>query len=766
MSPQTITRPLVIEEFTGINRDNWPVTGGIPFGEGELWSLDAMRMLDTDGQEVATQVWELCRWQDGSIRWAGVHLEPSVQRQSRHELTLEFGEGVARTEPDPGIAIELDEDEIRVETNALGLCIERAPLRLTGARKDGVTLIEPGEGDGLWVADSEGARYWARVEEVETEIQGPLYAVMRLTGKHVDVAGTPGLEVRATEGRTFMDFMLRVHVFAHAPWVQLDYTFINREDVPDVELGEIVFQASLPPGASQTALCGAYESLYESPEGLMTDLALPVNLTGIYPNAETYTAAGESTGFSAHGWADLSGPDGGVTIAIRDYAENYPKRTVAADRRLQMHFWPGQAGVLKFHQGMAKTHMMMLYLHPGSGKEAEASQIAHGFNERLVFTPQPWYRDTMVFGEVFPFLPGKYPNIERRLRDEFIGWEDCNRALGMLDWGDFPQFGMEGRERFMGNNEHDFMHAVLLQWMRTGERKLLRALDASIYHTLDIDTVHHNTENPDEVGGVRTHADGHWNYGGRHYVSTSHMWAEGLAEYACLFADRRALEGARGICDYIVRLDEKGFRWPGGERTSGWACISLIPTYEATGDQRYLDTARRIIHSSMDQQNEDGSYYTHQLGFHDSKCPMQMTIYATGITYYLRCVEDEEAARCLLRILDWRIQDGCFPDGTNLYVDHWDYRRSRSGGDLREPLGCAYALTGDDKYIRFGMVDHERCFAGFGSQMLNAWAWGINHRLDHICTIMGHAIALDWRGNFRFMYWADKAGLLEDLKSV
>ncbi|MEW6754579.1 MAG: hypothetical protein AB1505_26890 [Candidatus Latescibacterota bacterium] len=747
-------RPLVVEEPTGIHRACWPVTGGIPFARGEMADLGALRLLTSSGQEVPIQVWELCRWDDGSLRWVAAHAELTVERQSRLELSLEFGPGVQRVEPVPAVHLEERGDGLRLRTAALTLGVARRPLRLSGALADGPTLIEPQAGDGFWITDPAGRCYRAAVESVEVEIQGPLYALLRLHGKHV-----------AQDGASLFDFTVRLHAFAHAPYVQLDYTFLNCQDELDTEVSEIAFQATLSPGARGTGLCGAYRALCEQAEGVVIHLGVPQHLTGIYPNGQVLRPTGEPLGVTAHGWADLSGPAGGVTLALRDYAENFPKRTVAADGRVQVHFWPAQAGPLRFHQGMAKTHRMMLYLHPDSGRQARASEMAHGFNERLVFAPQPWYLETMVCGEVFPYKPAQYPNMERRMRDEFIGWEDGNRALGMIDWGDFPQHGMEGRERFMANNEHDFMHVVLLQWMRTGERKLLRALDAAVYHTLDIDQVHHCNADPWQVGGVRTHADGHWSYGGRQYTSCSHMWAEGLAEYSCLFADRRAREGAEGICNVICGMVDRGARFLGGEREAGWACISLVPTYEVTGDGRYLRAARRIIHGSMGQQKADGSF-DFPLGFADTYCPYLMTQYAAGLRHYLRVAQDEAVERCFLRLCDWLVEHSTFPDGAAMYWSHWDYRRSRSGGDMRGPLGYAWALTGDGRYLEHGMRDHERCFAGYASEMLNVWAWGINHVTDHVATLMGHTIAMHWQGNFRFCYWADKAGVLCDLRSV
>ncbi len=216
MRGQVVTRPLQIQEPTGIDRRDWPVTGGIPFGQGELHSLDHMCIVDEQGRPLPAQVWELCRWPDGSIRWAGVHLPVSVPRQQCRELQLQFGDSVTGSQPAAAVHVDICEDEINIETETLELSIRKTPLQFSGRLRGGPPLIEPATRDGFWITDTSNKRYWAAVEAVEVEVNGPLYVLLRLTGTHV-----------AADGTTLFDFMLRLHLFALAPWIEADYTFIS-----------------------------------------------------------------------------------------------------------------------------------------------------------------------------------------------------------------------------------------------------------------------------------------------------------------------------------------------------------------------------------------------------------------------------------------------------------------------------------------------------------------------------------------------------------
>jgi len=126
-------------------------------------------------------------------------------------------------------------------------------------------------------------------------------------------------------------------------------------------------------------------------------------------------------------------------------------------------------------------------------------------------------------------------------------------------------------------------------------------------------------------------------------------------------------------------------------------------------------------------------------------------------------VQDEKIKKAFLKFCDWRVKGSVMPDGSVYYVEAWDYYRSRYGGDLREPLGFAYFLTGDAKYIEHGMEGHESCFTGSGKDLLQGWAWHFNPQTGELIKTFGHVLAYNWRGNLRFMYWAHKSGKLRDL---
>ena len=73
---------LKVENPTTYARRGWPVTSGIPFPQGELISVDNIRILDGQGLEIPSQIGELAMWQDGSIKWVLVDFQADVEAEA------------------------------------------------------------------------------------------------------------------------------------------------------------------------------------------------------------------------------------------------------------------------------------------------------------------------------------------------------------------------------------------------------------------------------------------------------------------------------------------------------------------------------------------------------------------------------------------------------------------------------------------------------------------------------------------------------------
>ena len=113
---------LTVEEPSGVSRQQWPVSSGIPLAQGALRDERAAALFDAAGKEMPLQSESLARWPDGSIRWLLLDFQIDLAAREKKTLTLRYGPEVRRT------AVE---NPVRVTKQADGkVVIEPGPVRL------------------------------------------------------------------------------------------------------------------------------------------------------------------------------------------------------------------------------------------------------------------------------------------------------------------------------------------------------------------------------------------------------------------------------------------------------------------------------------------------------------------------------------------------------------------------------------------------------------------------------------------------------------
>jgi hypothetical protein len=228
------------------------------------------------------------------------------------------------------------------------------------------------------------------------------------------------------------------------------------------------------------------------------------------------------------------------------------------------------------------------------------------------------------------------------------------------------------------------------------------------------------------------------------------MWTEGLLDYYYLSGHPRALEIARGIGDCLLRMLEQGWAKPPYKviwhsvRDSGWPLIALTALYEATLEQKWLDGCKTIVDALLASQ-QDVLDWGLQLGWHRSLAPMHLGIVMTGLSRYHQITGDERVGQSICRAARTLLEKCTYPDGALFYVDNPGWRWNYYSGVAYEPLGYAWKLSGDIRFLKLGWIPHRRCLTNIG-----------------LSQMTGTALADWWRGNLRYLYWADKAGILTD----
>ncbi len=727
---------LTIEEPTGVRRENWPVRRGVPFPKAALNSPDHLRLIGPGGDEHPCEVEEAARWPDGSVKWALLDFPVTIAPQATAVYHLEYGEGVVRAPLTSALGVRESATAIHVHTGPLSFTVNRESFALLKqAELHGRPLLQS---QRLWLTDGEGTAYdlsLSPAREVVVEEQTSRRIVIRGRGRHA-----------SGDGRTFLDYLVRLYAWADLPWVQIEYTFINTEDSEHVDIGEIALETRLALAGNATGMCGSGRKAYVSEEPFLFHHDSLLERYGVFAGSSIHGEDGEKVeGVGmyeqqiARGWLDVSDGQAGVCVALRDFLTMYPKEASWQRGSITFSIWPARAGALRLHQGMARTHTFLLFFHEGDGQQARAGELAAAFGEPLLPHNGPWYLESGAFGRVFPFSPECFPRLERRLRDQATQARDA-LSLGMLDYGDFVNPGTGSQGGFSTNNEPDGLHGFILQHLRSGERIPWQLAEAIAWHVADVDVVHHTTRSDLELGGQRIHGHHHLQYDAEGYphVSTvpSHMWTEGLLEYHYLTGHPRMRETAIGIGECFLKMVEAGWCRPPyhsnwhSVRDSGWPLIGMSAVYEATGDCRYRHAMHQIFQALRQAQGEDGGWPI-ELLYHTGFCPFQIAVCLTGLARYHEVSASDEVRQLFLKGMEFLAGDAMrFPDGAWTYVTTPDYRMTYRSASPLEPFGYAYHLTGDQRLLE---------------QALRGWTG-----------------ELDLRASPRFLWAAHAAGLLVD----
>jgi len=709
----------------------------VPFPRGAIDTPDCVRLLGPGGGEHPCEIEAIARWSDGSVKWILLNFPVTIEAQATATYHLEYGPGVMRAPLTSGLEVRESPAAIHVQTGPISFSVNREPFSLLEqVQLHGRPLLQSQQ---LRVTDAGGTTYdlsGSIPREVVVEEQTSRRTVIRARGKHA-----------SSDGRTFLDYLVRVYAWADLPWAQIEYTFINTEDTESVDIGEISLDTMLSVEASRAGSCGSGRKTYTSGEPFSFHHDSLLERYGVFAGSSIYGDDGEKVeGVGmyeqqiARGWLDVSDGQGGVCVSLRDFLAMYPKEACWRGDHITFSIWPERAEPLRLHQGMARTHTFMVYFHEGDGQQARAGELAAAFGEPLLPRNGPWYLESGVFGRVFPFSPDRFPGLERRLRDQVTQARN-SLSLGMLDYGDFVNPGTGSQGGFSTNNEPDRLHGFILQHLRSGERIPWQLAQAIAWHVADVDVVHHTTRSDLELGGQRIHGHDHLQYDAEGYpqVSTvpSHMWTEGLLEYHYLTGHPHIREVAVGIGECFLKMVQEGWCRPPyhsnwhSVRDSGWPLIGMSAVFEATGDTRYSRAMDGIFEALSRAQHEEGGWPI-ELLYHTGFCPFQIAVCLTGLARYHEVCGGDKSREVFLAGMEFLAGDAMrFPDGAWTYVTTPDYRMTYGSASPLEPFGYAYHLTGDPRFLK---------------QALRGWSG-----------------ELDLRASPRFLWAAQAAGLLDDL---
>jgi len=509
-----VTVPIVIDDPAGLT-EAWPLTCGVPFPQGKLRDASRLHLEDGKGRRVPCQIDITATWLDGSVRWALV----SFQGDPSESYVLREGRSASRTEE--GIVVKETDGRMTISTGRAEFVIDSRDALITQASAFGKTLLQDG-GRGAYVIDNRGrtARLGGEHSEMATRfcVRGAMWTVVRKEGWYV----VEGRAERIARGIVWM------HFYGNCPYVKIVHRLVLTEDTNEVWFKDVGIDFPLSVAGEVTATFDTSKALDD--DATVVPLAQGQTawmLQDDFPHftsrsshfalvhkagtAEREIVSGEACG----DWCDLSGPKGGCTIVLREFAEQFPKELTATTQGVTAHLWAGRCGrELDFRtktlveeywgewakyadvgvegvltipsnaRASAKTHTLWLLPH---AERASVAKRAHAAAERILAIADPtWVCNSGTMGP--PMLP---KDVKRFPKEEAFISEFFDRTVlvpqmgfpltGYIAWGSNPctRIGKDQETgkyfavwwRISGLVDYHIRRNTWTLYARSGERK-------------------------------------------------------------------------------------------------------------------------------------------------------------------------------------------------------------------------------------------------------------------------------------------------------
>lgn len=668
----------------------------------------------------------------------------------------------------------------------------------------GETVVAPGTSFGPAMIDPFGGLYLGAIDpgaKATLEEVGPLRVVLKVEGAHQPIG--PG-----TIGRDYLRFTTRYYFCARSPAVRVEHTLENNyltNPLGAMRIGRYVLHTKLLP-------MGNLSVRYGRDEGMGSTTPLTLGLSAPYearfyqdssggPNwsqpgtsfpgwrlhatlpsnilSETYPAAPTlASGARAAGWMDATSGSRGLFVSLRYPWQNHPYafRTFY-EGSLGIDLLPAEyAGNHWLDDGQKKTWDLLFVPH---GADFDAATMSKRHQKPLRAVPPVLYTsNTLAWGDLGSLRVPKIPkqsmisrgNLELQI---FYNTLDVKGSFG---WSNFGEYTWAKSTHATGSPRNRltwfdrFMTCGGDAWFERAEIFALHSMALRTYH-LDgfVATEHPNAilgegmpgwPGTDMLGrdsipaslspykqGIPVGGSG-WNgYDGEH------MMVDDLYEYYLVTGSKDALLA-------LERIGEGMLSWKHtidsnkpipSSRFIGWVLRAQIKIWQATGDERLLAQAAKLVaiaekYRGKTPSDETGIVYhylarsIYSLGSHnmveDYDCPWQIGVGLYGFALYYNETHDPLALSISKQIGEYVAQYGTNglvpveaiecddhnvvnPKPTNDGVNQW----------LSSSLAMSYAAGADPSLA----VIAEKIFDDNKTGFLNA---GDNYHWFHTSGIM------------------------------
>ncbi len=593
----------------------WPLSVGVPFPAGALFSSDKVQLRDSAGNEIPIQKEVIARWsKKGSIQWLRLHFIAPLQT-SESSYFLHYGKESAKVSVSDGVMVKETDESVVLANGFVQLLFSKNPtvgmfeVRVDHAGNGQFSAednwFSPNGMAGPYMVDQNDVRYYGSLDNervLTVEDQGPIHACVSMSGWHI-----------AETGERLGRYILRFRVYRGLPQVQVSYTFIvtacsNEQILSDSRDSKVVQYRDIGlqvPFAANRVLFGTPQITVAEPgkDGAYLLQADDRNFQA-YADGKLLQDGGK-----AEGWMSALEHGRGLALAVRDFWQQYPKELEVTDNSLIMHAWPAhgreaiytgeklnirnayrnwfvhEGRLLDFKvpeevlelvkvdsekynyphakltnaMGLAKTHELLLIFHENNWRAANIAEQCRIFQETPAVSCDPeWVCNTRVFGRIHPKDTEKFPVIEQAISEtvrQIARSQKLDADYGMFNFGDSHHNWNFPERRW---SLHRIWHNTHHGWNRWPWLLYARSADKRI-----LDYARRNMRHVADID--------HCHYSEPEFERLGYPLGKEVG----------------GMCDY------KGFvHWASGARFGyNSAADALLWHYYVTGAQRSLTTA-------------------------------------------------------------------------------------------------------------------------------------------------------------------------------
>ncbi len=701
---------LTLDCPTGLPEDGYPVTWGIPFGEGKVFDAAHVSLTDADGNPVPLQTQVLHKWPDGSIHWLLLDFE-ARQSNANRPYTVSYGTSVAAISPAGGLLVEESDEAITVDSGALSFVVPKKgqvlakDFTLAGEDKPlGQELTGEVVARDGWKHD----KFVATTAKATVETAGPQRVTILCYGRLTDDGG-----------KTFGRFTCRICAYRGKPYVRIFYRIFNDTDVP----AQLVEQFLL---RLHTSLTDGEAVLGD--QRLQTTAAETGRLVVRQHKCDAYEIfegndARRSRGEHWEGPITLQTTEHGVSGQVRHFAQLYPKR-----------MWAGYGGQVVFDlftrtieyeqyvmtRGEARRHELLLYFHKGTADQPAIQATFRTFERPPVMISPEWYARQQAFGRGAPLTTETFPELYKYMVARVNPSLACSVPIGLRNWPDHYSDSIYSAYRGTWHNmyqETDYGSYILA--LLAGQRKWFDYVEAYQRHFMDIDVCHYHPD-PEWIGASYGIAPYHT--GSQPYPLNAPLAGLFILHY--LTGDPDARETAVGIADWLYKT-HTGVG-AGSGRAVGWPLRSAVIAYENTYDKKHLRTAAQLAEWALKRMRPRRQFFSEPPATWNYRggIPGMNSILAAGLMHYWRATGDERVGQAVANICYDMAYDWMSPTepGVILSCDPLQHVYL-FGYALQDvlPLFWGYELTGDETFLVKGaqmmqasILAPERKGAAFG----------------------------------------------------